>query len=146
MTNEHEIDQNWQLLDTFESAEPTTNGQQAVASSGGQEVSPLLARRRTVASSLLSQNMLQAQMALLDNEIVTLRENAEEYRLIRVYFADLERWHQEHTGWRIQRGRNYFRLERQLNAITPVYTDDKLKKARDFACFAWLSGSRNQGC
>jgi uncharacterized protein (TIGR02678 family) len=82
--------------------------------------------------------MLQAQTALLDNEIVTLHDNTEEYRLIRVHFASLEKWHQQHTGWRIQRGRNYFRLERQLHAITPVYTDDKLKKARDFACFAWL--------
>jgi uncharacterized protein (TIGR02678 family) len=107
-----------------------------------------------VASSLLLQNLLQAQMALLDNEIVNLRDNAEEYRLIRVHFASLEAWHQEHTGWRIQRGRNYFRLERQLHAITPVYTDEKLKKARDFACFAWLlwfaekrylsGGGRNQ--
>jgi uncharacterized protein (TIGR02678 family) len=154
MTNEHELNQNWQPLDSFESTEPTTNGQQSVASSSKQEAGPLPTRRRTVASSLLSQNMLQAQMALLDNEIVTLRDNAEEYRLIRVYFAELEKWHQEHTGWRIQRGRNYFRLERQLNAITPVYTDDKLKKARDFACFAWLlwfaekrylsGGGRNQ--
>ncbi len=152
MTNEFQIEQDWQPLDTFENAETTTNGQQAAAST--QEASPLPPRRRTVASSLLSQNLLQAQMALLDNEIVTLRDNAEVYRQIRVYFNNLEAWHQEHTGWRIQRGRNYFRLERHLHAITPVYTDDKLKKARDFACFAWLlwfaekrylsGGGRNQ--
>jgi uncharacterized protein (TIGR02678 family) len=107
-----------------------------------------------VTSSLLSHNLLQAQMALLDEEIVTLREHADAYRLIRIYFAELEAWHRQHTGWRIQRGRNYFRLERQLHAITPVYTDDKLKRTRDFACFAWLlwfaekrylsGGGRNQ--
>ena len=45
---------------------------------------PLPTRRRAVTSSLLSQNMLQAQTALLDNEIVTLRDNVEVYRLIRV--------------------------------------------------------------
>jgi uncharacterized protein (TIGR02678 family) len=154
MINEHEIDQDWQPLDTFESAETTTNGQQAVVSTLGQEAGPLPTRRRTVASSLVSQSLLQAQMALLDNEIVTLRDHAEVYRQIRIYFSNLEAWHQEHTGWRIQRGRNYFRLERQLHAITPVYTDEKLKKARDFACFAWLlwfaekrylsGGGRNQ--
>jgi uncharacterized protein (TIGR02678 family) len=153
MTNEYEIDQDWQPLDTSEDAEVTTNGQQATTSTASTP-SAISTRRRAVTSSLLSQNMLQAHMALLDNEIVTLRDNAEVYRLIRVHFAELEAWHHEHTGWRVQRGRNYFRLERQLHAITPVYTDEKLKKARDFACFAWLlwfaekrylsGGGRNQ--
>lgn len=151
MTNEYETEQDWQPLDAFENAEATTNGQHA---EDRQTTAPLPTRRRPVTSSLLSQNMLQAQTALLDNEIVTLRDNAEAYRLIRVLFAELEAWHHERTGWRIQRGRNYFRLERQLHAITPVYTDEKLKKARDFACFAWLlwfaekrylsGGGRNQ--
>jgi uncharacterized protein (TIGR02678 family) len=151
MTNEHEIEQDWQPLDAFEIAENTNNGQDTVISA---VPTALATRRRAVSSSLLSHNLLQAQMALLDNEIVTLRDNAEAYRLIRIYFADLEMWHQQHTGWRVQRGRNYFRLERQLHAITPVYTDEKLRKARDFACFAWLlwfaekrylsGGGRNQ--
>ena len=126
----------------------------AEATNGQHQAAPLPARPRTVALSLLSQNMLQAQTALLDNEIVTLRDHTEAYRQIRVYFGELETWHQQHTGWRIQRGRNYFRLERHLHAIVSVYTDDKLKKARDFACFAWLlrfaekrylsGGGRNQ--
>ncbi len=153
MTNQYEIEQDSQPLDTFESAVTTAHEQQAAASTPKQETSPLQTRR-TVASSLVSQSLLQAQMALLDNEIVTLRDHAEVYRQIRIYFDNLQAWHQEHTGWRIQRGRNYFRLERQLHATTPVYTDEKLKKARDFACFAWLlwfaekrylsGGGRNQ--
>ncbi len=150
MTNEHEIEQDWQALAPFENAENTTNGEHSERKS----VPAVPVRRRMLSSSLLSHNLLQAQMALLDEEMVTLRDNAEAYRLIRIYFTDLETWHRQHTGWRIQRGRSYFRLERQLNAITPVYTDDKLKKTRDFACFAWLlwfaekrylsGGGRNQ--
>ena len=58
--------------------------------------------------------------------------------MLRIHFERLEAWHQQHTGWRVQNGRNYFRLERHLHALTPVFTNDKLKKARDFACLTWL--------
>lgn len=97
MTNEYEIDQDQQPLATSEDAQVTTNGQQAtIPTAPTPAATPT--RRRAVTSSLLSQNMLQAQTALLDNEMVTLHDNAEEYRLIRIYMAELEAWHHQHTG------------------------------------------------
>ena len=101
-----------------------------------------------------SRNVLQAHMALLDNTLVSLHGDADAYRLVRTHFAVLEQWHEQHTGWRIQHGSSFFRLERHLHTITPVFLDDKLKRARDFVCLTWLlwfaenrylaGGGRNQ--
>lgn len=101
-----------------------------------------------------SRNLFQAHSALLDNITVSLHTNAEAYRLVRAHLATLERWHEQNTGWRIQRGSAFFRLERHLHSITPVYLDEKLKRARDFVCLTWLlwfaekrhlaGGGRNQ--
>ena len=102
----------------------------------------------------LPRSLLQAQAALLDNAIIYVQRDPETYRLVRTHFAALEQWHIEHTGWRIQRSSSFFRLERHLHMIAPVFLDDKLKRARDFACLTWLlwfaekrylaGGGRNQ--
>jgi uncharacterized protein (TIGR02678 family) len=102
----------------------------------------------------LPRSLLQAQAALLDNAILYVQTNPETYRLVRTHFTVLEQWHIQHTGWRIQRSSSFFRLERHLHMIAPVYLDDKLKRARDFACLLWLlwfaekrylaGGGRNQ--
>jgi uncharacterized protein (TIGR02678 family) len=73
---------------------------------------------------------------------------------VRTHIATLEQWYEQHTGWRIQRGASFFRLERHLHSVTPVFLDEKLKKARDFVCLVWLlwfaekrylsGGGRNQ--
>ena len=101
-----------------------------------------------------SRDIFQAHAALLDNVTVSLHTNPDAYRLIRAHLVTLERWHEQNTGWRIQRGSAFFRLERHLHGITPVYLDDKLKRARDFVCLSWLlwfaekrylaGGGRNQ--
>lgn len=101
-----------------------------------------------------SRTLLQAHMALLDNTLVSLEKDAESYRLIRIHFPTLAAWHEEHTGWRIQRSSSFFRLERHLHALIPIFFDDKLKRARDFVCLVWLlwfaekrhlaGGGRNQ--
>jgi uncharacterized protein (TIGR02678 family) len=102
----------------------------------------------------LPRSLLQAQAALLDNAIIYVQTDPETYRLVRTHFAALEQWHIHHTGWRIQRSSSFFRLERHLHMIAPVFLDDKLKRARDFACLLWLlwfaekrylaGGGRNQ--
>jgi hypothetical protein len=99
-------------------------------------------------------SLLQAQAALLDNSIIYVQTDPETYRLVRTHFTALEQWHIQHTGWRIQRSSSFFRLERHLHMIAPVFLDDKLKRARDFACLVWLlwfaekrylaGGGRNQ--
>lgn len=101
-----------------------------------------------------SRDLFQAQAALLDTLTVSLSADPETYRLVRAHLGALERWHEQHTGWRIQRGPGFFRLERHLYRVAPVYLDDKLKRARDFVCLTWLlwfaekrhldGGGRNQ--
>ncbi len=103
---------------------------------------------------IYTHNFMQAQTALLDNEVVSTQTDIEAFRLIRTHYAAIEQWHEAHTGWRIQRSSTFFRLERHRHAITPVFTDDKLKRPRDFACLLWLlwfaeqrylaGGGRNQ--
>ena len=114
-----------------------------------QEVTP-----SSILPRYTPRSLLQAQAALLDNTIIYVQTNPEIYRLVRTHFAALEQWHIQHTGWRIQRSSSFFRLERHLHMIAPVYLDDKLKRARDFACLLWLlwfaekrylaGGGRNQ--
>ncbi|GCE30205.1 hypothetical protein KDA_56890 [Dictyobacter alpinus] len=104
--------------------------------------------------SYTARNVSRAHAALLDNVVVSLQANVEIFRLVRTHIAFLEQWHEQHTGWRIQRGATFFRLERHLHTVTPVFLDDKLKKARDFVCLTWLlwfaekrylaGGGRNQ--
>ena len=101
-----------------------------------------------------ARDLLQAHAALLDHVVVSLQADAEAYRLVRAYLKTLEQWHEKHTGWRIQRGAAFFRLERHLHMVTPVFFDEKLKKARDFAYLTWIlwfaekrylaGGGRNQ--
>src|SRR5258708_134533 len=67
-----------------------------------------------------SRDIFQAHAALLDNVTVSLHTNPDAYRLIRAHLVTLERWHEQNTGWRIQRGSAFFRLERHLHGITPV--------------------------
>src|SRR5215469_6026670 len=85
----------------------------------GQAVSPSSALTR-----YLPRSLLQAQAALLDNTIISVQTDPETYRLVRTHFAALEQWHIQHTGWRIQRSSSFFRLERHLHMIAPVYLDD----------------------
>lgn len=104
--------------------------------------------------SYATRTVSRAHTALLDNVVVSLQENVENFRLVRTHIASLEQWHEQHTGWRIQRGPSFFRLERHLHTVTPVFLDEKLKKTRDFVCLVWLlwfaekrylsGGGRNQ--
>lgn len=112
----------------------------------------------TAAPALLiyhtSRDLFQAHTALLDELTVSLHTNPETYRLVRTHLGTLEHWHKQHTGWRIQRGSGFFRLERHLTGTTPAFFDEKLKRARDFVCLTWLlwfaekrhlaGGGRNQ--
>jgi hypothetical protein len=82
--------------------------------------------------------ILQAQAALLDNVVVARQSDQEAFRLVKGHIKLLEQWHEQHTGWRIQRGSNFFRLERHLHLALPVFLDEKLKEARDFACLTWI--------
>src|SRR6266581_1409881 len=85
-----------------------------------------------------TRDILLAHAALLDNVVVAQHIDQEAYRLVKAHIQVLEQWHEQHTGWRVQRGSTFFRLERHLHMVLPVFVDDKLKEARDFACVAWI--------
>jgi uncharacterized protein (TIGR02678 family) len=85
-----------------------------------------------------AQDILLAHTALLDQVIVSQQTDKDAFRLVKAHIKILEQWHEQHTGWRIQRGSLFFRLERHLHMVIPVFVDDKLKEARDFACLAWI--------
>jgi uncharacterized protein (TIGR02678 family) len=101
-----------------------------------------------------SRHALQAHALLLDTPVVSLQHDAEAYRLVRTHFTAIEKWHEEHTGWRVQRGPSFFRLERHLHAPVSPVLDEKLKRPRDFVCLTWVlwfaeqrhlaGGGRNQ--
>ncbi len=85
-----------------------------------------------------TRDVLLAHAALLDNVVVALESDKETFRLVKAHIKLLEQWHEQHTGWRIQRGLTFFRLERHLHTVLPVFFDERLKEARDFACLAWI--------
>lgn len=101
-----------------------------------------------------SYHLLQAHAMLLDLPVVSLAHDAEAYRLVRTHFTTLRQWHEHHTGWRLQRGPSFFRLERHPHRPTSLVLDDRLKRARDFVCVTWIlwfaeqrhlaGGGRNQ--
>ncbi|HET8913909.1 MAG TPA: DUF2398 family protein, partial [Ktedonobacteraceae bacterium] len=85
-----------------------------------------------------TRDVLLAHAALLDSVLVSQYSDQEVFRLVKVHVQELEQWHKKYTGWRVQRGSTFFRLERHLHMVLPVFVDDKLKEARDFACLAWI--------
>jgi uncharacterized protein (TIGR02678 family) len=118
------------------------------------EVSETAAPTILVSPYHTSRDLFQAHSALLDHMVVSVETHPDLYRLVRMHLTTLQRWHEEHTGWRIQRKPTFFRLERHLHAITPVALDEKLKRPRDFVCLTLLlwfaekrylaGGERNQ--
>lgn len=101
-----------------------------------------------------SRQALQAYAILLDRPVVSLQQDTDAYRLVRTHLAALEKWHEQHTGWRVQHGSSFFRLERHLHMPVSLMLDEKLKRPRDFVCLAWIlwfaeqrhlaGGGRNQ--
>jgi uncharacterized protein (TIGR02678 family) len=85
-----------------------------------------------------ARDVLLAHTLLLDNVVIAPHINQEAFRLVKVHIQALEQWHEQHTGWRVQRGAAFFRLERHMHMMQPVFVDDKLKEVRDFACLAWI--------
>ena len=82
-------------------------------------------------------DLLKAQVTLMEREVI-LPKQPELFRLIQRHYYTLQSWHDQHTGWRIQRSPTVIRLLRHLSAATPGYLYDRLKDAGDFACLTWI--------
>lgn len=82
-------------------------------------------------------DLIKAHTALMEKEAILSRQS-DLFRLVQHHYHKLQSWHDQHTGWRIQRSSTVIRLVRHLSAATPGYLYDRLKEPRDFACLTWI--------
>jgi len=82
-------------------------------------------------------DLLKAHVALLEKEVI-LSQQGDLFRLVQHHYYRLQTWHDQHTGWRVQRSSTVIRLVRQTSATTPGYLYERLKEPRDFACLTWI--------
>jgi uncharacterized protein (TIGR02678 family) len=73
----------------------------------------------------------------MEREVV-LSKQGDVFRLVQHHYHRLQSWHDQHTGWRIQRSSTVIRLIRQLSAATPGYIYERLREPKDFACLTWI--------
>jgi uncharacterized protein (TIGR02678 family) len=90
------------------------------------------ARRRVSTADLM-----KAHLTLMEKEVI-LPKQSDLYRLVKYHYYALQTWHDQHTGWRIQRDASVIRLIRNPGATTPGYLYDRLKEPGDFACLTWI--------
>ena len=82
-------------------------------------------------------DLMKAHLALMEREVI-LPKQSDLFRLVKYHYYTLQSWHDQHTGWRIQRDTSAIRLIRHLSATTPGYLYDRLKEPGDFACLTWI--------
>jgi uncharacterized protein (TIGR02678 family) len=81
-------------------------------------------------------DLIKAHVALMEREVILPRQ-ADLFRLVQHHYHSLQSWHDQHTGWRIQRSSTVIRLVRHVSATTPGYLYERLREPRDFACLTW---------
>ncbi len=84
-----------------------------------------------------SSELTKAHVALMEREVI-LSKQVDLFRLVNRHYYTLQNWHDQNTGWRIQRSATVIRLVRQLSATTPGYVYDRLREPGDFACLTWI--------
>ena len=82
-------------------------------------------------------DLIKAHIALMEREVL-LPKHGDLFRLVQHHCYRLQTWHDQYTGWRIQRTSIVIRLVRQPSATTPGYLYERLKEPRDFACLTWI--------
>lgn len=82
-------------------------------------------------------DLIKAHTVLMEKETLLLKQG-DLFRLIHYHYHRLQTWHDQHTGWRIQRSSNVIRLVRHLSAATPGYLYERLREPKDFACLTWI--------
>src|SRR5437660_1724979 len=102
-----------------------------------REVCMIEEREMLPASRQRSSELTKAHVALMEREVI-LSKQVDLFRLVNRHYYTLQNWHDQNTGWRIQRSATVIRLVRQLSALTPGYLYDRLKEPGDFACLTWI--------
>lgn len=82
-------------------------------------------------------DLLKAHLALMEREVILPKQN-DLFRLVKYHYYTLQSWHDQRTGWRIQRSNSAIRLIRYPSTATPGYLYDRLKEPGDFACLTWI--------
>src|SRR5579859_1673788 len=82
-------------------------------------------------------DLIKAHTVLMEKETLLLKQS-DLFRLVQYHYHRLQTWHDQHTGWRIQRSSNVIRLVRYLSAATPGYLYERLREPKDFACLTWI--------
>src|SRR3989440_5729464 len=107
------------------------------ARGAAREVCMIEEREMLPTSRQRSSELTKAHVALMEREVILSKE-VDLFRLVHRHYYTLQSWHDQNTGWRIQRSATVMRLVRQLSATTPGYVYDRLKEPRDFACLTWI--------
>ncbi len=101
---------------------------------------PVVRRVTTLTASCqraYTADLMKTHVALMEKEVV-LPKQVELFRLVNRNYRALQTWHDQFTGWRIQRTTTVIRLIRTLSAATPGYLYERLKEPHDFACLTWI--------
>ena len=113
---------------TVDTAEP-----ERVAVEEPRRVTTLTASRQRAYTA----DLMKAHIALMEKDVI-LPKQVEVFRLVNRNYRALQMWHDQFTGWRIQRTTTVIRLIRTLSATTPGYLYERLKEPHDFACLTWI--------
>jgi uncharacterized protein (TIGR02678 family) len=121
-----------ELLAAERFQEIANDHQQDVALQGNRTDLITTSRRRTSTADLM-----KAHLALMEKEVI-LPKQSDLFRLVKYHYYALQSWHDQYTGWRIQRDASAIRLIRNPGITTPGYLYDRLKEPGDFACLTWI--------
>ncbi|HTK08950.1 MAG TPA: TIGR02678 family protein [Ktedonobacteraceae bacterium] len=99
--------------------------------------STLRNKRNGLQSNAMGADLLKAHVALLEKEIL-LSKHGDIFRLVQHHYRRLQAWHDQYTGWRIQRTSTLIRLVRHSSTATQGYQYERLRDAKDFACLTWI--------
>ncbi len=121
-----------ELLAVERFPEITNDYQQNAIPQGNRNAFIVNSRRRASTADLM-----KAHLALMEKEVI-LPKQSDLFRLVKYHYYTMQSWHDQHTGWRIQRDASAIRLIRNPGAITPGYLYDRLKEPGDFACLTWI--------
>src|SRR2546429_9838114 len=121
-----------ELLAVERFPEITYDYQQSAIPQGNRNALIVHSRRRTSTADLM-----KAHLALMEKEVI-LPKQSDLFRLVKYHYYTMQSWHDQHTGWRIQRDASAIRLIRNPGATTAGYLYDRLKDPGDFACLTWI--------
>ena len=121
-----------ETIETSETIAPTTAGAQQ------QRQSRRASLNAAVRSRAYNADLTKAHLALMEREVILPHKQLDLFRLVNRHYRTLQTWHDQYTGWRIQRSSTVIRLVRHLSTTTPGYLYERLKDPKDFACLTWV--------